>query len=66
MEIIIKANHEEMCGEAASIIKSAWLRKKNLVTGMATGRTPIGLYQKLIEFYRKVNGFQPRGHVQPG
>jgi glucosamine-6-phosphate deaminase len=53
MEIIIKADHKEICGEAASIIRSAWQRKKNLVLGMATGRTPIGLYQKLIEFYRK-------------
>ncbi len=53
MEIIIKAGYEEVCGEAAAIIKSAWLRKKNLVLGMATGRTPIGLYQKLVEYYRK-------------
>jgi glucosamine-6-phosphate deaminase len=53
MEIIIKAGYEEICSEAAAIIKSAWRRKKNLVLGMATGRTPIGLYQKLVEYYRK-------------
>lgn len=53
MEIIIKATYEEACDEAAKIIQEAWRRKNNLVLGLATGRTPLGLYEKLISLYNE-------------
>jgi glucosamine-6-phosphate deaminase len=51
MEIIIKPDYGEICREAAGIIQRAWKKKKSLVLGFPTGRTPLGLYEKLIELY---------------
>jgi glucosamine-6-phosphate deaminase len=53
MEVIIKRDYGEICDEAASITLRAWQRKKNLVLGTATGRTPLGLYEKLIALFNK-------------
>lgn len=53
MEIIIKKDYGEICDEAAAIIRGAWQHKNNLVLGLATGRTPLGLYEKLIALYEK-------------
>ncbi len=52
MEVIIKKDYDGVCGEAAAIIRHAWEKKKGLVLGLATGRTPLGLYDKLIALYR--------------
>jgi glucosamine-6-phosphate deaminase len=52
MEVIIKRDYGEICDEAASIILSAWQLKNNLVLGLATGRTPLGLYEKLIALFK--------------
>ena len=53
MEVIIKPDYEQVCAESASIIQDAWRRKPDLVLGLATGKTPLGLYEKLIELYKK-------------
>jgi glucosamine-6-phosphate deaminase len=53
MEIIIKSDYDGICEEAAGIIYHAWKKKRSLVLGMATGKTPLGLYEKLIGLYRK-------------
>ncbi len=53
MEIIIKRDYGEICDEAASYIHGAWQRKNNLVLGLATGQTPLGLYEKLIVLSNK-------------
>ena len=53
MEIIIKSDYDEICSEAHQIIFQEWLRKRNLVLGLATGRTPLGVYAKLIDSYKK-------------
>ena len=53
MEIIIKANYDLICSEAVDIIFRKWQRKKDLVLGLATGRTPLGVYAKLIELNKK-------------
>lgn len=53
MEIIIKNNYDQICTEAAQIILGKWRKKNNLVLGLATGRTPLGVYAKLIELYKK-------------
>ncbi|MGQ9673717.1 MAG: glucosamine-6-phosphate deaminase [Candidatus Aminicenantales bacterium] len=52
MEIIIKPDYPAVCEEAAQIILNFWKRKRNLVLGLSTGRTPLGLYERLISLQR--------------
>lgn len=52
MEIIIKPDYDSICDEAASIIFNEWKRKNDLVLGLATGSTPLGVYSRLIELYK--------------
>jgi glucosamine-6-phosphate deaminase len=53
MEVIIKSNYDEICGEAARILRQEWQKKKNLVLGLATGATPLGVYRKIIDMNQK-------------
>jgi len=53
MEVIIKQDYDEICEEAAKIIHQAWKKKNNLVLGLPTGKTPLGLYRRLIEIHKK-------------
>jgi glucosamine-6-phosphate deaminase len=52
MEITIKPDYDAVCEAAAGIICQAWERKNKLVLGMATGKTPLGLYQRLAALHR--------------
>ena len=52
MKIIKTKNYENMSCKAANIIAEQIIAKPNSVLGLATGSTPIGLYQKLIEMYK--------------
>jgi glucosamine-6-phosphate deaminase len=52
MEVIIKPDYDSICDEAASIIHEGWKKKNNLVLGLATGSTPLGVYARLIKFHR--------------
>lgn len=49
MEIIICENYEEVSQKAAQIMLNVIKDKENAVIGLATGSTPIGLYQNLIK-----------------
>lgn len=49
MEVIIKANYEEVCREAAQMVTAALRKKPALVLGLATGKTPRELYRRLVE-----------------
>lgn len=53
MEVIIKSNYAEICAEAARIVQQEWGKKKNIVLGLATGTTPLGVYKEIVELYRK-------------
>lgn len=53
MEVIIKPDYEQACHEAAKIIFETWRHKNNLVLSFATGKTPLGLYEKLIALYQE-------------
>lgn len=53
MEIIITPNYEEMSKTAAKIIASEIRRKHDLVLGMATGDTPVGMYQELVRIHKE-------------
>ena len=47
MEIIIEASPEALADRAASIVFEELARKPDLVLGLATGSTPIRLYERL-------------------
>ncbi len=50
MKVIVAENYEEMSCLAADIVKEVVLNKPDAVLGLATGRSPEGLYRKLAEF----------------
>lgn len=53
MEIIIKKDYRGICEEAVKLIHQSWQKKKDLVLGLATGKTPLGVYEGLIRLYRE-------------
>lgn len=44
-------NYEQMSQRAADLLLAQILLKPDCVLGLATGSTPIGLYEKLVEYY---------------
>ena len=52
MEIIIQPTYQQLTVVAAEIVRDALLRKPNLVLGLATGSTPIALYEALVRMHR--------------
>ncbi len=53
MLVIVKENYDEMSKEAAQIVINRLSRKPNLVLGLATGSTPLGLYKELIRMHKE-------------
>lgn len=53
MDVIIKKTYEDMSKRAAEMIADAIRRKPNIVLGLATGSTPIGLYKELIRMHKE-------------
>ena len=49
MKIIVTKNYEEMSAAAAEIMLAVVKENPQALLGLATGSTPIGLYQKMIE-----------------
>jgi len=47
MEIIIESDAAALAGRAAQVVFAELSRKPDLVLGLATGKTPVGLYEKL-------------------
>ncbi len=52
MRIIVCENYDEMSQKGAEIIASQMILKPTSILGLATGSTPIGMYQKLVELNR--------------
>lgn len=52
MRIIIEEDYQAMSKKAALLVASQVNLKPDSVLGLATGETPLGLYQELIEMYR--------------
>jgi len=52
MEVLIRENPETGCLLAAKIIARVVREKPDAVLGLATGRTPLRLYQELIRLHR--------------
>lgn len=53
MKIIKAKDYQDMSRKAANIISAQVIMKPNCVLGLATGSTPIGAYEKLVEWYQK-------------
>ena len=51
MKLIVVKDYEEMSLEASLIIKDLLVKKPDATLGLATGSSPIGLYQNLIKYY---------------
>lgn len=52
MEVAIHSGEAEACCEAACQIASLITRKPDAVLGLATGRSPLGVYAELIRMHR--------------
>lgn len=53
MKIIKAKDYKDMSRKAANIISAQIIMKPNCVLGLATGSTPIGTYDQLVEWYNK-------------
>ena len=53
MEVIIKETYEEMSRAAAQDVARLLNTKPNAVLGLATGSTPLGLYQELVRMHKE-------------
>lgn len=46
-------SYEQMCRKAANLISAQIILKADSVLGLATGSTPLGIYQLLVNWYQK-------------
>ncbi len=53
MRVYRTEDYAAMSRQAANILSAQVILKPNCVLGLATGSTPIGMYQQLIEWYKK-------------
>lgn len=53
MKIIQASNYTDLSRKAANIISAQVILNERSVLGLATGSTPIGTYQQLIDWYKK-------------
>ena len=53
MRIITAKNYDDMSRKAANIISAQIIMKPNCVLGLATGSTPVGAYNQLVQWYHK-------------
>ena len=53
MEVIVQRDYEQMSKAAAQIVAELLNTKPSAVLGMATGSTPLGLYQELVRLHKR-------------
>ncbi len=53
MRFLLGKNYEQMSRKAANLISAQVILKPDSVIGLATGSTPLGLYETLISWYMK-------------
>lgn len=53
MRIMKARDYSDMSRKAANLISAQILMKPDCVLGLATGSTPVGIYEKLVEWYHK-------------
>ena len=54
MKIYVGEDYKEMSRKAANIMSAQIILKPDSVIGLATGSTPIGIYDQLVKWYEKV------------
>jgi len=53
MLVVVKKNHDEVSREAARVVSNMLREKPSSILGLATGTTPLDLYNELIRMYRE-------------
>lgn len=53
MRVILCDNYEKMSDAGAKLIASQMILKPDCTLGLATGSTPIGVYERLVDMYKK-------------
>lgn len=53
MKIINAADYDDMSRKAANIISAQVILHPRSILGLATGSTPLGIYEQLVEWYQK-------------
>ena len=53
MKIYKAKDYNDMSRKAANILSAQIIMKPNCVLGLATGSSPIGIYDQLVEWYKK-------------
>ena len=53
MKIYKTKDYKEMSRKAANILSAQVILKPDCVLGLATGSTPIGTYDQLVEWYEE-------------
>src|SRR5262245_61205008 len=53
MLVILRKNYDDLSHEAARLVADRLRKKPNLVLGLATGSTPLGLYRALIDLHKR-------------
>ncbi len=53
MQVIIRQDYQRVSQVAAQIVVEVLNTKPNAVLGMATGSTPLGLYQELVRLFKE-------------
>lgn len=52
MKVIIEKDYDSMSKKAAGLVRDEIEEKPNLILGLATGSTPIGMYKELIRMHK--------------
>lgn len=53
MKLIYTKDYADMCRKAANIISAQIILQPDSVLGLATGTTPVGVYDQLVDWYNK-------------
>ena len=53
MKIIAAKDYNDMSRKAANLLSAQVIMKPNCVLGLATGSSPIGTYDQLVDWYHK-------------
>jgi glucosamine-6-phosphate deaminase len=53
MKLIQAKDYKDMSRKAANFLSAQVILKENAVLGLATGGTPVGIYEQLADWYRK-------------
>ena len=53
MRVIICKDYDDLSAQGAKLVYSQLILKPDCVLGLATGSTPIGMYDKLVEMYKE-------------